>query len=351
MFTTIVIRVGLVVGLVLGCAVRSFAEPPSARVSVPPVVSSPTLLFKSNFGPGVSLSAPRNLSPSLNGGGQAWQDLTGTDRETGFTWPVAALGAKFSGIQLITVDPVTPGTLGEHITAEITQVPGPHGTPVFALFQRVKKKSPAGMVPAGKGHAQAPMVITRSAAHGDVRDLYVSYWFKHQADLATHLDTTVPAGNWRAQFEFKTGGYQGVDWQGDYRIITHVMKGADGRLFWRAKGDNDANGPRIGARTDYWIEDNLKVPVPVDTWFKYEVFWHRSSGTDGRFWAAVNGQVIVDHHGPTMGRYELPITRIMINTAYSGGHPEVQSLMTELEIWNQFPCGDGVPCYEARPRP
>jgi hypothetical protein len=338
-------RVGLVMVVLLGAGGGSFAEPLSAGPAPPLTTSAPTLLFKSNFGPGVSLGAPRNLYAPSTGGGGGWQDLAGTDRETGFIWPVAALGAKFSGIQLITVDPITPETVGEHITAEIRQVPGPNGTPVSALFQRVHKKAPAGMVPAGKGHAQAPLILIRPAALGDVPDVYLSYWFKHQADLATQLDNTVPAGNWRAQFEFKTGGYRGIDGQGDYRIITYVMKGADGRLFWRAKGDNDANGPRVGPRVDYWIEDNSRVPVPVDAWFKYEVFWHRSSGSDGRFWAAVNGQVVADHHGPNMGAYNLPITRLMITTAYSGGHSGVQSLMTGLEIWNGFPCGVGVSCY------
>ena len=85
--------------------------------------------------------------------------------------------------------------------------------------------------------------------------------------------------------------------------------------------------------------------LPIDKWFKYEVYWHRSSGSDGRFWSAVNGQVIVDRWGPNMGKYNLPITRIMVNNAYTGGYATVQSHSTGLEIWDGFPCGVGRSCY------
>ncbi|QOJ22950.1 MAG: hypothetical protein HRU78_04220 [Gammaproteobacteria bacterium] len=76
------------------------------------------------------------------------------------------------------------------------------------------------------------------------------------------------------------------------------MKGPDNKLYWTTKGDNVANGPFTPV--DYWREENHVVPVPVDKWSKFEVYWHRSSDSDGRYWAAVDGQVIVDHSGPNM---------------------------------------------------
>ena len=299
------------------------------------------LLFKSNFGPGVSLSNPYGLYATAKGGGGGWQNLTGTDRETGYTWPVAALSSDFSGVQLITTDPVDLSTIGNHITAEIRQVPGPQGTPVYELFQNVKIKL-VGLVPDGKGRAQAPLMIKRPWTIPDVTDLYVTYWFKHQANLAEKLDSGVSSGNWRMQFEFKTGGYQNK-FPGDYRIATGIKKDSDGSLYWYTKGSNAANGP--WPKVEYWGEDSHTVLVPVDTWFKFEVYWHRSAGGDGRYWSAVNGQVIVDHHGSNMGKENLPITRIMIDNTYSGGHPEVQSQITGLEIWDGFPCGVGVTCF------
>jgi len=294
-----------------------------------------TLLFKSNFGPGVTLGEIYNYFPTGNG---AWQDITGTDKETGYSWPINALGAIFSGIQLITVDPITPATIGNYITNEIRPVTGPKGNVVNELFQNVKIKGAVG-----QGGSQAALLINRPSKIGDVPDLYISYWFKYSADLVVKLDSKVSSGNWRTQFAFKTGGYRGNESQGDYRININILKGTEGSLYWQSKGDNLANGP-FPAVT-YWREENHIVPVPLDKWFKFEVYWHRSSGSDGRFWAAIDGAILVDYHGPNMGEYNLPITRIMVNDAYSGGYPTAESHSTELEIWDGFPCGIGISCY------
>ncbi|MBV6446866.1 hypothetical protein [Nitrosomonas sp.] len=302
---------------------------------ITPITHAANLLFKSNFGKGVVLNAPTAFSTNA-----AWQPLTGTDSETGYSWPVAALGSDLSAIQLIAVDPITPDTIGSYITNEIRSVTGPKGTAVNELFQNVKIKAPVGT-----GGSQAPLMIKRPSALGDVNDLYITYWFKYPADFPDKLDNTVSAGNWRTQFEFKTGGYNGNNSAGDYRIGINILKGADGALYWRSFGDNQANIP--WSKIEYWAVENHTVAVPVDKWFKFEVYWHRSSGSDGRIWAAVDGQEIVDHYGPNMGDYNLPITRIFVNNAYSGGYATVESHSTGLEIWDGFPCGDGVSCLGA----
>ena len=333
--------------LLSGCGEGGTGNAAASASSQPASVSAPTanVLFKSNFDPGVSLGVPYAFA---TGGttGYAWQDITGPDHETGYTWPPAIFGASFTKVQLITVDPVTASNVGDYVTAEIRQVPGPTGSPVYELFQNVKIKSPVG-----HGGTQAPLVINRPWTVGDVNDFYVTYWFKHQADLLTQLDTTVQTdgsvGNWRTLFEFKTGGYNNL-YGGDYRITTYVMKDrTDGTLYWQTNGDNQANGAYDAAhKVIYWTAENRSVPVPIDQWFKFEGYWHRSGGADGRYWAAVNGQVIVDHHGPNMGDFGLPITRIFLTNPYSGGHTPVETHMTGLEIWDGFPCGDGTPCYK-----
>lgn len=255
------------------------------------------------------------------------------------------------------------GKLKTYVTAEIRQVPGPTGIPVCELFQNVKIKSPVG-----HGGTQAPFLINRPWTIGDVTDLYVTYWFKHQANLLMQLDTTTQldgsVGNWRTLYEFKTGGrthpVTGLKYYGgDYRITTLVMKGNGSQLFWRTHADDGANyvvADSVGTvhacpdaycpLNTYWTDDNHTVPVPIDTWFKVEGYWHRSSGSDGRYWVAVNGQIIADHHGPIMGLDNLPITRIFIDNPYSGGHAPVETHLTGLELWDGFPCGDGVPCYK-----
>ncbi|PTQ75410.1 hypothetical protein C8R26_1242 [Nitrosomonas oligotropha] len=299
---------------------------------VTPAAYSANLLFKSNFGPGVSLTPPTGFY--ANG---AWQYLSGTDKETGFSWPVKALGSDFSGIQLITADPISSSTIGNYITNEVRSVIGPKGNSIQELFQNVKINGALG-----QAGSQAPLLIKRPWTIGDVSNFYMTYWFKYPADFPSKLTRDVPGAGWRTQFEVKTGGYLN-DWQGDYRIGITIIKGLDGQLYWQTKGDNVANGP--WPRIDYWTIDNQTVAVPVDKWFKFEVYWHRSNGSDGRFWAAVDGQVIADYHGPNMGDYNLPVTRIMVNNPYSGSYTTVESHSTGLEVWDGFPCGDGVSCY------
>ena len=323
----------------------------SIAVIVPPITTTPItitppattttsatakLLFKSNFGKGVTLSPLYSFYTSGKG---AWQDLKGTDSETGYSFPVTGIpNQNFSGIQWITYATVTPDTIGENISTEIREVTGPTGKPVKELFASVKKKGPLGV-----GSAQAQFMVRRDHKYGDVKDMYITYWAKHPADLITKLDPSVSSANWHAQFEFKTGGYENTG-NGDYRIQTTIMKGTDGKLYWMSKGDNVANGP--WPRVDYWIERNYDIPVVLDKWFKYEVYWHRSAGADGRYWTAVDGQVLFDHKGPNMGDYNLPINRIFFAPAYSGGNTPVESHITGLEIWDGFPCGVGVSCYK-----
>ncbi|UJO99372.1 MAG: hypothetical protein LZF64_09155, partial [Nitrosomonas sp.] len=132
--------------------------------AVTTAVHAANLLFKSNFGPGVSLTAPYNFT--TNG---AWQAFSGTDKETGYSWPVSALGSDFSGIQLITVDPITSSTIGKYISNEIRSVTGPKGNLVNEVFQNVKIKGSAG-----QGGSQAPLLIKRPFTIGDVKDLYIT---------------------------------------------------------------------------------------------------------------------------------------------------------------------------------
>lgn len=305
-----------------------------ALLILAPQVNAANLLFKSNFGPGVTVGAPTNFYPS-GGGTGAFQHITGTDSSTGYTWPITAIGINFSGLQQITIDPVTFLNIGDYITSGINAV---KSSLFFSeLYQEVKIKGPVG-----QAGSQSIFLLQRPWTKGDVESIYISYWFRYQPDLSSKLDPTVSSGNWRVQFEFKTGGYNNT-YAGDYRIATNVMKGTDGVLYWMTKADNQANGP--WPRVDYWRVDNRSVPVPINEWFKYEISWKRSSGADGRFWAAVNGQVIVDYKGPNMGNYNLPVTRIMVNNAYSGGEAPVESRLTGLEIWDGFPCGVGVSCY------
>jgi chitodextrinase len=251
-------------------------------------------------------------------------------------------------MQIITAAPVTSSTINNYVTNEIQQVTGPHGTPTYALFQNLKVNTAAG--PKWSA-SQDPLLITRDNASSgsqktDVTNMYYTYWFMLQPNLVAALGTDSNTA-WRVMSEFKTGGEiinNSVTWGGDYRTITLIGKNqSTGQLYWHTQADTVANGS-VPLQT-FWSTNNTSVPVPVGEWFKYEVFWHRSSGSDGRYWAAVNGQVIVDHNGPNMGAKNLPIDRIFLNNNYGGTIGQQQQWTTGIEIWDGFPCGVGVSCY------
>ena len=282
------------------------------------------LIFKSNFGPGVTLAAPSKFFPTGTG---AWRDITGTDSETGFTWPPKVAGLNYAGLQIITKAQVTSSTIGNYYDAGIRQIPE-RVWPQRELYQVLKEPI--------KCCNQIPVMWQGGWKSGDAKELYITYWFKHQADLVELLKL----GGWRVQFEWKTGGYQNTG-GGDYRIGTSIVL-RDGKPAWLTIGDNNANAPITVQR--YWLSENKVVPVPINEWFKYEIYWKRSTTSSGRFWSAVNGKVIVDRFGANMGAFGLPITRVMLNNAYGGAGP-TQSRMTGLEIHSTWPCGVGVSCY------
>ena len=296
------------------------------------------LLYKTDFGSDVALSPPHIVSD----GRGAIQDLVVTGKANGSLEPTGPWASAKLIFQLIADAPITDSTLSDYITNEIQQVTGPSGTPVNAVFQNLKQNTAAG--PAWGTSQDAFILFRESVAEGDktdTGDVYYSYWFKFQPDLHSQVGVT-DNDSWRVMSSFKTGGLNNT-YEGDYRVSTIISQDSNGKLTWRTGADNVANGmPNVEV---YWKEPIPDVPVPVGEWFKYEVFWHRSSGGDGRYWTAVNGQVIADHRGPNMGVYNLPINRIMLTNNYGGGKVPSQQWLTALEIWDGFPCGEGKSCY------
>ena len=117
----------------------------------------------------------------------------------------------------------------------------------------------------------------------------------------------------------------------------------NGPLYWQIQGDNEANGGL--PYQVFWKVENCSHPVPVDEWFKFEVFWHRSHLSEGRVWMAVNGQVIVDRYGPNIGVSNAPINRIMMPNLYSDTPYPVYQWVDDVEIWNGFPPVGNNPPY------
>jgi len=280
------------------------------------------LIFSSGFEEGVALLAPRD--------GGSWQYLSGTDSTTGFAWPPNVWGGG-AALQLLTGVSVDDMSVSAYIVNRVETVTGRTGAPTRALYQSIVRR--------GTGVTQDILLLMPSARGAQEGDLYTSQWVKLQPDLASQLVPGKMAdgswGNWRVLFEWKTGGPDGANYTGDYRIKVSINMGGGGELYWNVAGDNNANG--FLPMETYWAVDNHRVPVVAGRWFRLETFSHRSSGADGEFWVKIDGETVADHWGANVGVNNAPINRIMLSQLYTGGRLPAYQWVDDLDSWDGLP--------------
>jgi hypothetical protein len=314
-----------------------------ATTTTPP---PPNLLFRSGFEGTVSVSpvVQGNCWPT-----GCWQDITGPDGTTSFSWPpnIWGGGGRF---QLLADASVNAGTIGNYMVNRIETTTGHNGS-TKALYSEIKQSGCCGTAPQGGGATQDPfMLLPATEPSGTDGDLYISYWMKFQSNMANLMQVGTPntGWNWRAFFEWKTAG--------DYRVIAQVLRDPfvnGGQLYWHVRGDTNANGG-VPLQT-FWEVNNTAVAVPVGQWFKFEVFWHRSrnfNNNGGRVWMAVNGQVIANVSASTLsgvvchtnpcntsmtGINNARIDRIFVNQVYSSTAYPLSQWVDDVQIWRGFP--------------
>lgn len=282
--------------------------------------SAANLLFRTGFEDATVLQ-PVDQRNCWNTG--CWQVLGGTDASTGYSWPPQIWGGA-GYLQLLADAPVDAASVGQYLFEQLLSVTGHKGSSTRVLYEQATQSGCCGGDPQGWGATSGNLVILPAAEAGD---MYISYWLKLQPDLWQQLTPQ----NWRFVFSWKTSG--------DYRTVLQVVSwgNVDGNVapYWQVLGDNNANGGL--AYEKFWQVDNKAVPVPIGRWFKLEVFWHRSGGSDGRVWMAVDGQVICDRSGPNMGVDNDPINRIFVSGLYGGGPYPMYQWLDDLQIWDGFP--------------
>ena len=280
------------------------------------------LLFWSGFEKGVSVGEPRDCYAS-----GCWQDLAGTDSVSGFSWPPRIAGGT-GAFQMLADTASTPSTIADYIVNDIQTVTGRTGAPTRALHTLIKQNGCTGTAPQGKCATQGPYQLRPAREPGD---LYISFWRKLDPMLMQKLGKS-----WHVLFEWKTAG--------DYRVIASIVTYA-GTPALQIMADNNANGGL--PREEFWRVTNRSVRVPLGQWFKFEVFWHRSAGDDGRIWMALDGRKIVDQLGPNIGVNNAPIDRIFLTQLYSGGSYPLEQWTDDVQIWSGFPSArPGEPWYD-----
>jgi hypothetical protein len=249
-----------------------------------------------------------------------YQTLDGTDARTGFAWPpqVSNSSGKF---QLLVNGPTpTPTTVYNYMRNEIHTVTGPKGAQAQALYSRISESGCCGTQPQGSHSTQNPYILFPTS---DVPTMYLSYWIKFQPDLKEKLH----AGDaWRPVFEFKTAG-------DDYRFMVSINAYGGLEPYWDVGADT-YSPTRV---THFRTNTNGRLTVPADRWMKMEIYWKRSTGSDGRFWVAVDGEVIADRYGANMGPNRAPINRIMMSQLYSGSAYPIYQWVTDVQMWSTFP--------------
>lgn len=298
------------VSLQASASTSSGSTSPSGSTALPA-----SMLFWSGFESSTGLATPNDCY-----GNGCWQNVTGGDAATGFQWPSAlGVGAIYQLISNSGTMP-TSSSIGNYVKNELQTVTGHKGTPTTAMASTIYQSGCCGtgsQTPAD-GSTQNPMLMLPKA---DVPEMYISQWMMLQPDLAQKMS----GGTWRELFEWKTTDT-------DARIELQVKSDGGNGLYWMARSDSYQP-----SYNEFWRVNNTAVPVPVGRWFKLEVYWKRGSGTSGRVFFAVDGQVIADRAGNTIGPNKSPINRIMVNQLYSGSSYPIYHWVDDLQIWSTFP--------------
>ena len=274
------------------------------------------MLFKSGFEANVILNP-------VSGYNSQYQTFQGVDAVAGYSWPMTFFNPhpELTGI-LQVIGTGTPEPITNYIQNNLETVAGPRGTSTRALKLNIAKASP--------NTCCIQNSLQMASISTDVRDVYIKYWLKFGPEVVSQAQRG--SAFWRTIFAMKT--------RNDYRIEAYVYGDASGRPFWFAQGDTNTGS---GAYNDhFWSASNKSVPVPLDQWSLQEIYIHRSTGSDGRFYWAVNGQTVVDRYGSNYGVNNEQINALMFAIAYGSLYPQSQ-WVDDMEVWNAPPCTT-LPC-------
>lgn len=160
--------------------------------------------------------------------------------------------------------------------------------------------------------------------------LYMRFWMKIPSNSS--LDW------WHSPWQAKT--------QND-RIILKIENGSTGcppsnTPHWTLASDNSGRGT---ATTNYWSRCSARA-VPIDRWFKVEIFLqHRTdAGQQSRFWVTIDNDptplfnVTTDNGaGLFAPDSDLPINRLMVLQLYGGDIFPKYQYVDDFEVWDGFP--------------
>jgi len=232
------------------------------------------LLFRSGFESDVTVASP------FAHNGHWWQELVGRDKRSGYAWPANVPAAARVWFYYSVLK---NKTLDDFVESRIKQVPGPQGVSTHALYMMAKRDDP------DTSSNTRNSLELRMGQNNELEEAFCRYWIKLQPNLKDSLHNEPSSPRWRMLMEWFESG-------SDYRVGLYIHQPRDGgRLYWQLQGQQ-----RNPEAITEWQEVNKDVPVPTGEWFLLEVYFNRSSGSDGRYRVSVNRKLILDHRGKNM---------------------------------------------------
>ena len=278
--------VAILAVLVIGCQgenLNGAAEKtlPDHETDIDPHKSS--IIFASGFEEGVTLAGPV-ANPS-----KFWTHaLTGTDSETGYTWPTDLPGGLDASQNRFYYYVYINKDLEDYIRTRIEEVIGRDGEPTRALYMEVRADDPDDepRVTRNTFNIKVP-----NESPSELDELYVRYWMKLQPDLAQ---------NWKKMNVWRT--YNEVWEEGlATRISFYIERGprapTSNNLYWMLKSDTRPCTQQGCVFEPPHFINISPLEVPLDEWFLIETYWKHSE-TDGIIWTKINGEEIHRHEGP-----------------------------------------------------
>lgn len=289
-----------------------------------PPSSSVKYLFRSGFGPGVSLTSKYCV-------GDSWfRNITGSD-VAGFTWPMSFWEAQTTPM-LQSVIPCAQD-YDAYLNIAIKSVAGPTGSTSRALSGNVlhwhggpdpKVEARAGLSFAFKG--------TPTAGY------YIRRYLKYPSNLLTKMGTY----GWFVQNEYKTGCSAPVN----ARFLVNWQKDGKGAVFYRAASDTYNNcWDDLYTKWEYtcYPSSGNCPAMPVGVWF-YDEFYVRypANGVGGVVKYAINKQKVFDFTARSGEPLPSMPNRIKITPGYMNVS-NMEILVDDLEMLPEPPCGT-FPC-------
>jgi hypothetical protein len=314
--------------------------------------SGATLLFKSGFEPGTTIGSV------VDGGQSGFQYFSGTDKSSGFSWPMnwTPNSASETGTHNIYYTPWPSGDTSpsQIMNNSIVSMAGHNGNTTNVLAMQIFNWNVL------KGCcAQDVMQIGGLSSSTPLRQFYQRYWMKLNPDAQSQMNADI--NNWfRSIFYLKTAN----DWRLELYLYPHQANTGE----FHVQTDCNAGTPDCpNTQGQFWSATNSSIPIPFNQWFLVEIYINRGTptdGTNGRFFFGVNGHTVFDIsypngscpgvqsiHNPTCwyGDQSQDLLFAGLSTVYGNSADTIANgswvghYMDDLEIWSAPPCAN-LPC-------